>query len=110
MTAGDDPVIGVAGPAPDWQEVETLGLADVIMTILRARRAIPDATAAEVTREKRQTVTHVQVSLRREPPPEPLAGEPGRSPESVLVGLFSARQLDGDLVEAFQGRDVLILK
>jgi hypothetical protein len=106
MTAGDDPVIGVAGPAPDWQEVETLGLADVIMTILRARRAIPDATAAEVTREKRQTVTHVQVSLRREPP----TGEPGHSPGAVLIGRFRARQLDSDLAEAFQGRDVLILK
>jgi hypothetical protein len=106
MTAGDDPVIGFQGPAPDWQEVETLGLADVIMTILRARRAIPDATAAEVTRERHQTVTHVRVSLRREPP----TGEPGHSPGAALIGRFRARQLDRDLVEAFQGRDVLILK
>jgi len=76
------------------------------MTILRARRAIPDATAAEVTRERHQTVTHVRVSLRREPP----TGEPGHSPGGALIGRFRARQLGSDLVEAFQGRDVLILK
>jgi hypothetical protein len=86
--------------------METLGLADVIMTILRARRAIPDATAAEVTRERHQTVTHVRVSLRREQP----TGEPGHSPGAALIGRFRVRQLDSDLVEAFQGRDVLILK
>ncbi len=81
------------------------------MTILRARQAMPDATTAEVTRQKRQTLTRVRVSLRRDPLPGPQPGDPGRPPgPPLLVGLFSARHLGSDLVEAFQGRDVLILR
>ena len=111
MTAGDDPVIGVGGPAPDWQEVETLGLADVIIAILRARRSHPAAKTAEVARERQPTVTHVRVSLCHEPLPGPVPGGQARAAlPAVTIALFKARRLDSDLAKAFKGRDVIVLK
>jgi hypothetical protein len=111
VTAGDAPVIGVEGSAPDWQAVETLGLADVIMAILRARRSLPDAKTAEVARERQPTLTHVRVSLCHEPVPGPVPGGQARAAQpAVTIALFRARRLDSDLTEAFKGRDVIILK
>jgi hypothetical protein len=111
VTAGDDPAIGVDGSAPGWQEVETLGLADVIMAILRGRRSVPAAKTAEVARERQPTATHVRVSLCHAPLPGPVPGGQARAAQpAVTIALFKARRLDSDLTEAFKGRDVIILK
>ena len=53
--------------------METLGIADVVMTILEARKTMPWATAAAVSRESRGDVIHVRVSLL-ESSAYPLAG------------------------------------
>ena len=50
-------------PMASGQSVETLGIADVVMTILEARKTNPRATAAAVSRESCGDVIQVRVSL-----------------------------------------------
>ncbi|HEY6788372.1 MAG TPA: hypothetical protein VI365_13785, partial [Trebonia sp.] len=50
-------------PPPDWQQVQTLRVADVVMTILKARKDMPSATAAAVSRAKHGDGYRVLVSL-----------------------------------------------
>jgi hypothetical protein len=105
-----------AGPAggdeaspPGWQQVETLGLAEVVMTILEARQTMPSSKAAAVSREQHGDVLHVRVSLLSDPPASggdsPGPGEPG-----VVVADFAARRLGQDLADAFKDNEVIILK
>ena len=51
------------GASPDWQQVQTLGVADVVMTILKARKTMPLATAAAVSRTRHGDGYRVLVSL-----------------------------------------------
>jgi hypothetical protein len=94
---------------PGWQQVETLGLAEVVMTILEARQTMPSSTAAAVSREQHGDVLHVRVSLLSNPPASggdsPGPGEPG-----VVVADFAARRLAQDLTDAFKDNEVIILK
>jgi len=113
MSPGTDPAIDDGKPSPDWDLVETLGVADIVMIILGARKTIPSATAATVSRERRGDVFHVRVSLL-EGPPSPPGGnrlEPGRTngPGQVIAD-FAACRLGQDLVDAFGQNDVIILK
>jgi hypothetical protein len=101
--------------SPDWQQVQTLGVADVVMTILRARKTMPLATAAAVSRERHGGGFRVRVSLI-EGAPSP-AGNPENpeNPENPdgyegAVAVFVARELGKDLADAFGGRDVIILQ
>ncbi len=97
--------VGGDGGVPDGQSVETLGIADVVMTILEARKAMPWATAAAVSRESRGDVIHVRVRLlgsSDRPEDQPGRGE--------VVAAFAARQLGADLVAAFGSKDRIILK
>ena len=85
--------------------METLGIADVVMTILEARKTMPWATAAAVSRESRDDVIHVRVSLlesNERPKDQPGRGE--------VVAAFTARQLGADLAAAFGQKNVIILK
>jgi hypothetical protein len=89
------------GQLPDgWQRAETLGVAEVVMTILKARKAIPAATAATVSRERRGDAFHVRVSLTE---------ETGDATARVIAD-FVAGQLGQDLTDAFDGKDVIVLK
>ncbi len=85
--------------------METLGIADVVVTILQARKTMPWATAATVSRESRGDVIHVRVSLLESG--ERPEDEPGRGD---VVAAFSARQLGADLATAFGSKDRIILK
>ena len=120
MPPSTDPSAG--GPSSaDWQQVQTLGVADVVMTILRARKTMPLATAAAVSRERHGGGFRVRVSLI-EGAPSP-AGNPD-NPENPdnhgnaenpggyegAVAIFVARELGKDLADAFGGRDVIILQ
>jgi hypothetical protein len=113
MSPGTDPAIDDGKPSPDWELVETLGVADVVMTILGARKTMPSATAAAVSRERRGDVFHVRVSLL-ESSPSPADGnrsQPGRIDEpGEVIADFAARRLGQDLVDAFGNNDVIILK
>ena len=85
--------------------METLGIADVVVTILEARKTMPWATAAAVSRESRGDVIHVRVSLLESSEhPEDQAGR------GNVVAAFTARQLGADLVAAFGSKDRIILK
>ena len=113
MSPGTDPAIHDGKPSPDWELVETLGVADIVMIILGARKTMPSATAAAVSRERRGDVFHVRVSLLKGAP-SPSGGnrsEPGRidGPGEVIAD-FAARQLGQDLVDAFGSNNVIILK
>jgi len=112
MSPGTDPAIDDGKPSPDWELVETLGVADIVMIILGARKTMPSATAATVSRERHGDVFHVRVSLKGPPsPPEADQPGPGRidGPGEVIAD-FAARQLGQDLVDAFGNNDVIILK
>jgi len=105
MASGSGSVSGDGGAAPDGQSVETLGIADVVMTILQARQTMPWATAAAVSRESRGDVIHVRVRLvgSWERPED----RPGRGD---VLAAFTGRQLGADLVAAFGSKDRIILK
>jgi hypothetical protein len=77
------------------------------MTILEARKTMPWATAASVSREWRHHLLHVRVTLL-ESPPAASAGGPDRHGE--VVAAFTVRRLDEDLSAAFGQKDVIILK
>jgi hypothetical protein len=105
VASGSDFVSGDGGPPPSGQPVETLGIADVVMTILEARKTMPWATAAAVSRESRGDVIHVRVSLLES------SGRPEDQPgRGDVVAAFTARQLGADLVAAFGSKDMIILK
>ena len=76
------------------------------MTILEARKTMPSATAAAVTREEDDGGIRVRVSLLEDTPSPGgnLAGAEG------LAAIFVTRQLGQDLTDAFGDKDVIILK
>jgi hypothetical protein len=94
------------GPSPGLPPTESLGVAEVVMTILEARKTMPRATAASVSREQRHDLLHVRVTLLESPPVSPV-GQPGMG---EVVAEFTVRRLDEDLAAAFGHKDVIILK
>ena len=113
MSPGTDPAIDDEKPSPDWELVETLGVADIVMVILGARKTMPSATAAAVSRERRGGVFHVRVSLLEGPPSPPGGNRPEPSRidgHGEVIADFAARQLGQDLIDAFGHNDVIILK
>jgi hypothetical protein len=105
MVPGSDAMPGDGGSA-GLPPAESLGVAEVVMTILEARKTMPRATAASVSREQRHDLLHVRVTLL-ESPPVSSAGQPGMS---EVVAEFTVRRLDEDLAAAFGHKDVIILK
>jgi hypothetical protein len=102
--SANDPECGDEQPPGGWQQVTTLGLVEVVMTVLCARKAAPSATAAAVSRERYGNRFHVQVSLLNEPDPE------NNGHSVVVVADFRADFLGQDLDNAFEGKDVIVLK
>jgi hypothetical protein len=104
--SADPPTSG--GAPSDGQHVQVLGVADIVMTILEARKTMPSATAAAVTREKRGGGFRVRVSLLEDSPsPDGDPRDPART--EGLAAIFVARQLGPDLTDAFGDKDVIIL-
>jgi hypothetical protein len=96
-------------PSPEWQQVQTLGVAEIVMTILEARKTMPSATAAAVSREQHGGGFRVCVSLLDDiPSPDGDPPDPGL-PQGV-VEVFAAQRLGQDLTDAFGDNDVIILK
>jgi hypothetical protein len=96
------------GAPPDWQQVQTLRVADVVMTILKARKVMPSATAAAVSRAKHGDGYRVLVSLL-EGSPSADGGDAGGGIDGATA-IFIARELGKDLADAFDGKDVFILQ
>jgi hypothetical protein len=97
----------------DWQQVQTLGVADVVMTILEARKAMPTAMAAAVYRSRHCDGYRVFVSLLESSPSTvPDVDVPDADVPDVdgAVAIFVARELRKDLADAFGIKDVFILQ
>lgn len=110
MSPVADPPAGGGQPSPDWQQVQTLGVAEIAMTILEARKTMPTATAAAVCRERHGGGFRVRISLL-EDEPQAAGGNPhDRDSAARVVVIFVARQLGKDLADAFGEKDVIILK
>jgi hypothetical protein len=109
MAPCSDPAPGEGQPPLSWQDVETLGVAEIVMAILDARKIMSWATAASVSRERRDDLVYVRVKLLEGPSASStgaLAEKPGRS---EVAAAFAARQLKEDLAAAFGQKDVIIL-
>ena len=110
MAPRRDIAAGGEQPSPgDWRQVETLSLAEVVLAILRAQRKAPLATAAAIVRERHDEGFLVSVRLLEGTPP--LAGDPGvKEAPGSLIAAFASVHLGQELVDAFGGNDVIILK
>ena len=78
------------------------------MTILEARKAMPSATAAAVSRAKHGDGYRVLVSLLEASPSADEVGQDGGLDGAIAI--FVARELAPDLADAFGGKDVFILQ
>jgi len=106
MPLSTGPSTGDSAP-PDWQQVQTLRVADVVMTILKARKAMPEATAAAVSRMRHGTGYRVLVRLLEDSPSADGADSGGIDGAAAV---FVARELGKDLADAFGDKDVFILQ
>ncbi|MGD0704134.1 MAG: hypothetical protein ABSA02_30155 [Trebonia sp.] len=106
-----DPGPGIDGrPPPARRQVETLGVADVVVSILEARKEKPWANAAAVWRQHRGGTVYVRVILMESASaPSPAPGEAGQEGRAEVIGEFAARRLGEDLITAFGAKDVIIL-
>ena len=97
---------------PLWQQVQTLGVTEVVMAILEARKAMPAATAAAVSREKHGNGFRVRVSLLEGADIPDASTEGPEDPHGIegAVAVFLARELGKDLADAFGTKDMIILK
>ena len=106
MSTGSDPLTDGSQPSWAWEQVQTLGVAEIALAILNARKAMPKATAAAVSREKHGGGFRVRVSLLGDAPSADGGDQRGAEEE---IAIFVARQLSKDLADAFGGKDVIIL-
>ena len=111
VMAADPPLRTDAGEPTAWQQVETLGVADVVMSILKAQSGMPWASAAAVWRQRRDGGVYVLVTLLERPP----SARPGGGPAEVsgraqVIAEFAAQRLGEDRVTAFGANDVIILQ
>jgi len=98
-------------PAADWRRVETLGVAQIVVLILEARKTMPWATAATVSRERHDDAFRVRVSLLNGAPPADQADLADQAPAvSTVIADFTVGRLDSDLTDAFGDKDVITLK
>jgi hypothetical protein len=107
-TAPAERSAGAGRPRPDWQQVQTLRVADVVMTVLQARKKMPSAIAAAVSRAKHGDGYRVVVRLL-DSSPRIGAEDPDDGVEGA-VAIFVARELGADLAVAFDDKDVIILQ
>ena len=105
-----DPDPGIeGGESPGWQQVETLGVADVVMSILEARKEMPWAKAAAVSRQRRAGTTYIQVSLLERSSSAPGDDQADSDGRIQVIAGFAVRQIGDELATAFGDKDVVIL-
>jgi hypothetical protein len=94
--------------AAGWRQVETLGVAQIVVLILEARKTMPWATAATVSRERHDDAFRVRVSLLKGTPQAERAGE--AAAVGKVIADFTVDRLDRDLTDAFGDKDVITLQ
>lgn len=80
--------------------MRALGVSDIVVAILEARKTRPWATAARVSREQREGRVYVRVALLGDPEDD----------RSEIVAAFAADQLGDDLIQAFGPKTAITLK
>ena len=100
MAQGSADVTGEEQPPP----AETLSVTQVVMAILEARKTMPWATAAAISRETHRDQVCVRVRLLDRSSDDLSQGH------GEVVAVFTVRQLGEDLAAAFGQKDVIILK
>jgi hypothetical protein len=100
-----DAVPGDGQPPPSWQAVEALGVPEIVVAILEARKTKPWATAAHVSREQCDDLIYVRVTLLE----KPAGGLADKSGRGEVIAAFAAYRLGEDLALAFGQKDVIIL-
>ncbi|MGH3225539.1 MAG: hypothetical protein ACRDPY_43780 [Streptosporangiaceae bacterium] len=109
MSLGSDSLTNGGQPSPVWQQVQTLGVAEIALTILNARKIMPGATAAAVAREKHGGGFRVRVSLLGDAPSTDDVNPQDQRNAEEEIAIFVARQLGKDLTDAFGPKDLIIL-
>ena len=104
MASSSDTPDGDGSSPSAWQHVDTLEVTQIVLAILEARKTMPWATAATVSRESHGAATHVRVALLDGSPSAP-ADHAGQ-----VIAAFTARRLGEDLAHAFGDHDVITLK
>ncbi len=82
----------------------------MVMSILEARKEMPWASAAAVSRQRRGGAIYVQVSLLERASSGPGQEATDTDGRIAVIAGFAARQLGEELVTAFGDKDVVILK
>jgi hypothetical protein len=107
MASDSDAVTGDGQPSPGSDPKESLSVAEVVLAILEARKTMPWATAASISREIRRDLVHVRVRLLESSSPSSAGRQEGNG---EVVAAFTVRRLGEDLATAFGQQDVIILK
>lgn len=111
VMAADPPPRTAAGEPTAWQQVETLGVAEVVMCILKAQSGVPWANAAAVWRQRRGSGVYVLVTFLERSPSTRSGGGPAEvGGRAQVIAEFAAQRLGEDLVTAFGANDVIILQ
>ena len=107
MPPGSDAATDDGPPSPGSPPKETLGVTEIVLTILEARKTMPWATAASISREAYCDLVRVRVRLLESSSPSSDGRLEGHG---EVVAAFTARRLGEDLATAFGQKDVIILK
>lgn len=83
---------------------ETLSVTQVVLAILEARKTMPWATAASISRETQGDLVCVRVRLLES------TSDTGPDKHGEVAAVFTVRRLGEDLATAFGPKDVIILK
>lgn len=101
---------GAGPPLPAWEYVDHLEVARIVQTILQARKTMPWATAATVSREQDGDAVRVRVTMLGRAPAAGRAGHGGEGEAGQVVAAFLAGRLGADLARAFGDGDVITLE
>jgi hypothetical protein len=97
-------------PTAAWQRVETLGVAQIVVLILEARKTMPWATAATVSRERHDEAFRIRVCLLKGTPQADQADQADQAAAlGKVIADFTVGRLDTDLTDAFGDKDVITL-
>lgn len=113
MASSSGPQADDGSSSSAWQHVDTLEVTPIVLAILEARKTMPWATAATVSRERHGDAYRILVTLLKSSPPASADGrrDHDRTAETgKVIAAFTVRQLGTDLVSAFGDNDIITLK
>lgn len=117
MASGPDPVADDRSSSLAWQRVDSLEVTQIVLAILEARKTMPWATAATVSRKRHGDAVRVCVTMLKDSPSADhsadhgdTGGHAGITGTSAVIAAFEVGRLGDDLARAFGDSDVITLK